>query len=244
MKPSADSSDSFLSAASPQPGSDEYAAHQYALIYPLLVELYPQPRCGLDFETPFQLLIATILSAQCTDVRVNLVTPALFARYPTALAMSEANPEELEKLIYTTGFYHNKARSILGASKMLVEQYGGQIPLTMPDLLKLPGVARKTASVVLGNAFGLNEGIAVDTHVTRLAGRLGLSANTTPEKIERDLMRLAPRQEWTNLSHRLIWHGRLVCEARKPRCGSCTLAQVCPSSPLNAAPASSLSSDA
>lgn len=212
--------------------TQEYHASQYQRIYPRLSELYPQPRCGLDFETPFQLLIATILSAQCTDVRVNGVTPALFARFPDAFAMAEAEPSELEKLIYTTGFYHNKARSILGASKILVEQYNGQVPASMPDLLKLPGVARKTASVVLGNAFGLNEGIAVDTHVTRLVARLGLSSNTTPERIERDLMQLALREEWTNLSHRLIWHGRLVCEARKPRCSSCLLAPNCPSNNL------------
>jgi endonuclease III len=207
----------------------QYARRQYAVLYPLLKELYPVPRCGLDFENPFQLLIATILSAQCTDVRVNLLTPALFARFPDAYAMAEADPVELEKLIYTAGFYHNKAKSILGASRMIVEDFGGQVPAKMADLLKLPGVARKTASVVLGNAFGINEGIAVDTHVTRLVARLGLSSNTTPEKIERDLMALAPRQEWTNLSHRLIWHGRLICEARRPRCEKCLLAPYCPS---------------
>ncbi len=206
---------------------------QYQRLYPLLTELYPSPQCGLNFKNPFELLIATILSAQCTDVRVNMVTPALFARFPDPATMAEAPIEELEKLIYTTGFYHNKAKSLLGASRRLVEQHAGQVPATMPELLKLPGVARKTASVVLGNAFGLNEGIAVDTHVTRLVGRLGLSSSTTPEKIEQDLMQLAPRQEWTNLSHRLIWHGRTTCEARKPRCGACRLAPFCPSSPLN-----------
>ena len=205
----------------------DYAA-QYHALYPLLAQLYPAPRCGLNFESPFQLLVATILSAQCTDVRVNLVTPALFARYPDAYAMAAADPAELEKLIYTTGFFRNKARSLLGASKMLVEVYGGRVPASMPELLRLPGVARKTASVVLGNAYGLNQGIAVDTHVTRLAARLGLSSQTVPEKIEKDLMALAPRQEWTNLSHRLIWHGRLVCTARKPRCGQCLLAPHCP----------------
>ncbi len=204
-------------------------AAQFACVYPRLVALYPEPRCGLDFENPFQLLIATILSAQCTDVQVNKITPALFARYPDPYAMAQAEQEELEKLIYKTGFYHNKARSLLGASRLIVEQYGGQVPPTMPELLKLPGVARKTASVVLGNAYGINEGIAVDTHVTRLVGRLGLSSNTDPVKIERDLMVLAPREEWTNLSHRLIWHGRQTCEARKPRCGVCQLAEVCPS---------------
>lgn len=201
---------------------------QYAQIYPRLVEWYPQPRCGLNFETPFQLLVATILSAQCTDERVNMVTPALFARYPDAAAMAQAEPAELEKLIYSTGFYHNKARNILGASQRIVNEHAGQVPQAMPELLKLPDVARKTASVVLGNAFGINDGIAVDTHVTRLSGRLGLSKNTTPERIERDLMEIAPRAEWTNFSHRLIWHGRLVCAARNPDCQRCALADICP----------------
>ena len=208
--------------------SPDYAA-QFERVYPRLVDLYSEPRCGLNFENPFQLLIATILSAQCTDERVNMVTPALFARFPDALAMAGADPAELEKLIYSTGFYRNKTRNILGACKLMVEKYNGQVPDTMDELLKLPGVARKTASVVLGNAFNKNEGIAVDTHVTRLVARLGLSANTEPVKIERDLMALAPRQEWTDLSHRLIWHGRLVCDARKPRCQICTLADICPS---------------
>jgi endonuclease III len=202
---------------------------QFNTIYPLLVELYPEPQCGLTFQNAFQLLVATILSAQCTDERVNMVTPALFARYPDAFAMAEANPAELEKLIYSTGFYRNKAKSILGASRLLVENYNGVVPKTMPELLKLPGVARKTASVVLGNAYSINDGIAVDTHVTRLSGRLGFSINTTPEKIEQDLMKLAVREEWTNVSHRIIWHGRLVCEARKPKCHQCKLAQHCPS---------------
>lgn len=202
---------------------------QFERVYPRLVELYPEPRCGLNFENAFQLLIATILSAQCTDERVNMVTPALFTRYPDAAAMAGADPAELEKLIYSTGFYRNKARNILGACKLMVEKYNGQVPDSMQELLKLPGVARKTASVVLGNAFNKNEGIAVDTHVTRLVARLGLSANTEPVKIERDLMALAPREEWTDLSHRLIWHGRLVCDARKPRCHICTLADICPS---------------
>ena len=207
-------------------------AQQYARLYPLLVELYPVPRCGLDFKTPFELLVATILSAQCTDVRVNALTPALFARYPDAPAMAEAEQAALEKLIYTAGFYHNKARSILGASRLIVEQYAGRVPDSMDELLKLPGVARKTANVVLGNAFGKNEGIAVDTHVTRLVARMGLSLNTAPEKIERDLMVLAPRSEWTNFSHRLIWHGRTICEAPRPKCEICPLALACPTSPI------------
>jgi endonuclease-3 len=202
---------------------------QYAKIYPLLIELYPEPQCGLIYQTPFQLLVATILSAQCTDERVNSVTPTLFGRYPDAASMSKISPAELEKLIYSTGFYHNKARHILETSQLLVEKFDGQVPSTMSELLRLPGVARKTASVVLGNAFNINDGIAVDTHVTRLSQRLGLSKNTTPERIERDLMQLAPRPEWTNLSHRLIWHGRLVCAARNPACQRCSLAPYCPS---------------
>ncbi len=204
-------------------------AAQLARIYPILQELYPEPRCGLTFHNPFELLVATILSAQCTDERVNMVTPALFARYPDAYTVAEADLTELERLIYSTGFYHNKARNIMEAGTKIVAEYGGKVPESMPELLTLPGVARKTASVVLGNAFGKNEGIAVDTHVTRLSGRLGLSENTTAEKIERDLMALVPRQEWTLVSHRLIWHGRLVCEARKPRCNICALAEYCPS---------------
>jgi endonuclease III len=196
-----------------------------------LERLYPDVRCELDFETPFQLLVATILSAQCTDKRVNLVTPALFARYPDAAAMAKAKPTELEALIKSTGFYRNKTRSILGASRMLVDELGGQVPRTMPELLRLPGVARKTANVILGTAFGLAEGIAVDTHVIRLSGRLGLSRHEDPVKIERDLCALLPRERWTRFGHQLIWHGRRVCHARKPDCGACTLASRCPSAP-------------
>ena len=207
--------------------SDEI--QQYHKIYPLLIELYPSPRCGLNFNNAFELLVATILSAQCTDERVNMVTPALFKRFPNAEEMSEADTGELEKLIYSTGFYRNKAKNIIGASTKIVENFGGEVPATMEELLGLPGVARKTASVVLGNAFEINDGIAVDTHVTRLSQRLGLSKNTTPEKIERDLMAIAPREEWTNLSHRIIWHGRLVCFARNPACEKCTLNTICPS---------------
>lgn len=191
--------------------------------------LYPDVRCELDFETPYQLLVATILSAQCTDKRVNLTTPALFSRFPDAAAMTKAKPAELEALIRSTGFYRNKAKSILGASKMLVEEHGGEVPQTMEALLPLPGVARKTANVVLGTAFGLNEGIAVDTHVTRLSHRLDLSTEDDPVKIERDLCALLPRERWTRIGHQIIWHGRRVCDARAPRCGECSLAKSCPS---------------
>jgi endonuclease-3 len=196
--------------------------------YPILVELYPEPKCGLNFENAYQLLIATILSAQCTDERVNMVTPALFEKYPTPQAMAEANPAEMEKMIYSTGFYRNKAKNIIAACQKMVELYNGEVPDSMEKMLTLPGAARKTASVVLGNAFNKNEGIAVDTHVMRLAGRLGWTKETAQEKIERDLMKLAPREEWTNVNHRLVWHGRKVCFARKPNCAGCTLAEVCP----------------
>ncbi len=194
-----------------------------------LEELYPDAHCELDFETPFQLLVATILSAQCTDVRVNMVTPALFARFPDAEAMSQATQPELEALIRTTGFFRNKAKSILGASRLLMEDHGGVVPDDMEQLLELPGVARKTANVILGSAFGKNEGLAVDTHVARLSGRLGLSRETDPKKIETDLLEKLPRDKWTHIGHQIIWHGRRVCEARKPRCHECRLAPYCPS---------------
>lgn len=216
----------------------------FAAQYPRLVELYPNPRCGLDFQNAYQLLIATILSAQCTDERVNMVTPALFQRYPSPAAMAEANQEEMERLIYSTGFYHNKAKNIIAACQQIVTNHGGEVPDGMAQLVALPGVARKTASVVLGNVFNKNEGVAVDTHVMRLSARLGWTTETAQEKIERDLMRLAPREEWTNINHRLVWHGRLVCFARKPNCAGCTLADICPGSLLaKPAPVSAETSD-
>lgn len=202
----------------------------FAIHWPKLTEMYPTVRCGLDYTDAFQLLIATVLSAQCTDERVNLVTPILFGRFPHAAAMAEANQDELEKLIYSTGFYRNKAKNIIATSQILVERHGGQVPDSMEQLVVLPGVARKTASVVLGNAFNKNEGVAVDTHVMRLSQRLGWTKETAQEKIERDLMRLAPQEEWTNVNHRLVWHGRLICFARKPNCPGCPLNEVCPSS--------------
>jgi endonuclease-3 len=205
-----------------------YAQRQFERLYPKLVELYPDAHCELNYRNAFELLAATILSAQCTDVRVNMATPALFARFPNAESMSEAQPEELEQLVKSCGFYRNKARSLLGMSKMLVEKFDAKVPDKMEELIKLPGVARKTANVVLGNAMGINEGIPVDTHVIRLTARLGLSQNTEPVKIEQDLMKLAPRSEWAMVSHRLIWHGRRVCAARRPLCESCTLAKDCP----------------
>jgi endonuclease-3 len=193
----------------------------------LLARHYPDAECALRHEDPLQLLVATILSAQCTDARVNLVTPALFARYGDARAFAGADVRELEKLIQSTGFFRNKARNILGCCRALVEQHGGRVPATMEELVHLPGVGRKTANVLLGTAFG-QPGITVDTHVRRLSRRLGLTAHDDPEKIERDLMQLVPRKEWTLFSHRLILHGRQVCHARKPDCAGCGLAEVCP----------------
>ncbi len=191
---------------------------------------YPTARTALDHRTPFELLTATILSAQCTDARVNLVTPALFARYPTAAELAVADPSDVESMIRSTGFFRNKTKSLIGMAKAVVERHGGEIPRTMDELRVLPGVGRKTANVVLGNAFGIDEGIVVDTHVTRLAGRLRLTDETEPEKIERDLMALVPIADWTVISHLLIFHGRQVCIARRPRCEACVLARMCPSS--------------
>jgi endonuclease-3 len=192
-----------------------------------LARLYPDARCALDYEDPLQLLVATILSAQCTDVRVNRVTPALFARYRDARAFADAEPGELEAAIQSTGFFRNKARNIIACCRQLLERHGGRVPATMAELNPLPGVGRKTANVVLGNAFGV-PGIPVDTHVGRLSRRLGLTTETDPVKVERDLMRLLPEREWTMFSHRLIYHGRRVCHARTPDCGGCALAKLCP----------------
>lgn len=189
---------------------------------------YPEPACALVHADPYQLLVATILSAQCTDARVNLVTPALFHRYPDAHALARAEASELESLIRSTGFFRAKARNLLAMAQQVVERHDGRIPGDLESLTALAGVGRKTANVVLGVAFGLGEGIVVDTHVKRLAKRLGLSAGKTPEQIERELMKTVPRAEWVNLSHRLILHGRRVCVARRPRCEVCSLATFCP----------------
>jgi endonuclease-3 len=192
-----------------------------------LARLYPDAHCALHYRNPLELLIATILSAQCTDVRVNKVTPALFARYPDARAFAEAKRKELEKAIQSTGFFRNKARNIQKCCQTLVEQYGGRVPDTLEELVPLAGIGRKTANVVLGNAFGV-PGITVDTHVGRLSRRLGLTSQMDPVKVEHDLMQLMPKKEWTMFSHRLIFHGRQVCHARKPSCERCTLSAVCP----------------
>jgi endonuclease-3 len=197
-----------------------------------LEELYPDVDCELDRETPFQLVCATILSAQCTDERVNKVTPELFRRYPTPEAMARAPLPALEKIIKSTGFFRQKAKSLKGTAAGIVERFGGQVPRTLAELTTLPGVARKTANVVLGTAFGLAEGIVVDTHIQRLAMRLGLTRATDPKGIEQDLMKVLPHESWIRMGHQLIWHGRRVCFARKPSCGECTLASFCPSAGL------------
>jgi endonuclease III len=196
-------------------------------IYVRLEAAYPEARCALNFETPLQLLIATILSAQSTDKTVNTVTPALFKRYKTAKDFARAKPEDLEKLVHSTGFFRNKAKSVQGACRMIAEKHGGEVPKTMEELLELPGVARKTANVVLGVAFEIAEGVVVDTHVQRLSRRLDLTKEERPEKIEEDLMKLFPRDRWIHISHLFIHHGRAVCQARKPRCPQCPIEDLC-----------------
>ena len=195
-----------------------------------LRKAYPGAQTSLTFRNPFELLVATILSAQCTDERVNQVTPALFNRYPTADDMAGAKADELEAMIRSTGFFRNKTKSLLGMSNALVERHGGTVPAQMDELVNLPGVGRKTANVVLGNAFGKNIGVVVDTHVSRLSGRLGLTAETDAVRIEQDLMQLIPRKDWTLLPHLFIDHGRAVCKAPTPKCEICVLNDLCPSS--------------
>jgi endonuclease-3 len=193
-----------------------------------LTEVYPYAHPELDFENPFQLLIATVLSAQTTDLRVNQTTPALFAKYPTPEDMAAADPSELEEILRPTGFFRAKAKAVLGLSAALRDDFGGEVPGRLKDLVKLPGVGRKTANVVLGNAFGV-PGITVDTHFGRLARRFGWSASEDPEKVEQDVARLFPKSDWTMLSHRVVFHGRRMCHARKPACGVCPIAHLCPS---------------
>ena len=191
---------------------------------------FPDAKCALDHANPLELLVATILSAQSTDARVNIVTPALFAKYKSASDYAAADPDVFQGEIHSTGFFRNKTKSILGMAQALMERHGGQVPDTMEALVALPGVGRKTANVVLGNAFGKNEGVVVDTHVARISGLLKLTKQTNPEKIERDLMELVPRKDWTIFSHLLILHGRKTCIARRPRCESCRINDLCPSS--------------
>jgi len=198
-----------------------------AAILAKLDEAYPDATCELKYENAFQLLISTILSAQCTDVRVNQVTETLYKKYPNPQAFAYANPSELEKEIRPTGFFRNKTKSIMGASKAVVEKFNGQVPRTMDEILTLPGVARKTANVVLGTAYGIASGIVVDTHVQRLANRLDLTRNEDPKKIEQDLMQVIPQDRWIKFSHQIIWHGRRICQARKPKCVECNMESLC-----------------
>jgi len=198
-----------------------------AAILTKLDEAYPNATCELKHENPFQLVISTILSAQCTDVRVNLVTEKLYKKYSDAKAFAYADPAELEQEIRPTGFFRNKTKSVMGASKAIVEQFGGEVPRTMEQMLTLPGVARKTANVVLGTAYGIPSGVVVDTHVLRLARRLELTKHEEPKKVEQDLMNILPQNKWIQFSHQLIWHGRRVCVARKPRCIACNLESLC-----------------
>src|SRR5438105_3448542 len=191
--------------------------------------MYPKAKCSLDYTNAFQLLIATMLSAQSTDVRVNIVTKSLFRKYPDPQSFARAPQAEMERDVKQTGFFRNKAKAVIAASKAIVEKHDGEVPQTMEELTALPGVGRKTANVVLGNAFKKNVGIVVDTHVARVSGRLGLTANSDPVKIEQDLMKLIPQKEWTVFSHRLIYHGRQICIARKPKCSECRLNELCPS---------------
>jgi len=204
-------------------------------VYDLLEEEYPDAHCELDFRNPFQLSVATILSAQTTDERVNEVTPDLFDRFPDAASLAEAEQEEVEQIVRSTGFFRNKAKNIIGFAQGVVEEHGGEVPRTMGELTDLPGVGRKTANVILGNAFGIDEGVVVDTHVRRLSNRLRFTGTARKKeknvrRIEKDLMELFPRDRWTMLSHLLIWHGRRVCDARKPECGKCVVSHLCPSS--------------
>ena len=208
--------------------SDQLPAHAQT-IYERLRQVYPDAHCELDFQDAWQLLQATILSAQCTDKRVNMVTPTLFSTYPTPDTLAAARQEDVEEIIRSTGFFRNKARSLIAMAGAVDERHDGRVPASMEELVKLPGVGRKTANVVLGNAYDTNEGVVVDTHVQRLSARLGLTSETDPVRIEQVLMALYRREQWTLLSHLLIWHGRRICEARKPKCADCVLNDICPS---------------
>ena len=205
-------------------------AERAAEVFGLLAEEYPDARCALTHSSAYQLGVATILSAQTTDVRVNLVTPALFERYPKPAHLADARPEDVEEIIRSTGFYRNKTKNIIGFAQGVTEDHGGEVPRTMKELTALPGVGRKTANVILGNAFGIADGVVVDTHVKRLSTLLAFTEERTPEKVEGDLMRLFPKERWTLLAHLLIFHGRQVCIARRPRCEACVMSHLCPSS--------------
>ncbi len=188
---------------------------------------YPQPECALIYSSPWELLVATILSAQCTDIRVNLVTPGLFKKFKTMKSFAKAKQAEVEEAVKSTGFFRNKAKNIIACAAALIEKHGGEIPKDIEELIKLPGIGRKTANVLLGNAYGIASGVVVDTHVKRLSGRIGLTENTDPEKVETDLVKIVPKAEWIDFSHLLIWHGRDRCMARKPDCENCELGEIC-----------------
>jgi endonuclease-3 len=207
--------------------SADLAPERIAALLKGLDEAYPHVECALTHRSPWELLVATILSAQCTDVRVNMVTPELFRRFPSPAAMAKATLLELEELIRTTGFFHNKAKSIQGAARKVVEEFGGQVPQTLAELITIPGAARKTANVVLGVCFGKAEGVVVDTHVFRIARRLGLAKSDTAQKVEQELMQILPQNRWIDFSHQIIHHGRQVCDARKPKCDCCNLEPLC-----------------
>ena len=211
----------------PRTQRGDLAPERIAAILKALDEAYPEVKCALTHRSPWELLVATILSAQCTDVRVNIVTPELFRRFPTPAAMSKATLPELEDLIRTTGFFRNKAKSIQGAARKIIGDFEGQVPQTLAELIAIPGAARKTANVVLGVSFGKAEGVVVDTHVFRIARRLGLAKAETAEKVEQELMRIIPQDRWIAFSHQIIHHGRQVCDARKPKCDRCNLEQLC-----------------
>lgn len=217
-------------AAQPPPRESRTELQRRALaIVTRLKRAYPDAHCELDHRDPYQLIVATILSAQCTDVRVNTVTPALFKRWPDARGLAQARPEELEAVVRSTGCFRNKTKNLIGMAQAVVADHGGRIPHTMAELRPLPGVGRKTANVILGNAYGTSEGITVDTHVLRLSGLLRLTRQSDPEKVEQDLMLLLPRDDWALVSHLLIWHGRRVCIANRPKCAECVLNDICPS---------------
>ena len=234
MRAGGKSSGRRLAAATRAPGRAALPSvpERAKVILRRLKRRYPDARCALDHRDAYQLLAATILSAQCTDVRVNQVTPTLFARYPGPAALARARPADVEEIVRPTGFFRNKTRSLIGMAQAVVADHGGEIPRSMEELRVLPGVGRKTANVVLGNAYGINEGVTVDTHVARVSRRLGLTDQEDPVKIERDLMPLFPRRQWALLSHLLIFHGRQICVARRPRCGECPLSDLCPSAAL------------
>lgn len=207
-----------------------------SLVQEKLQARYQRPQTHLTASSPWELLVATVLSAQCTDARVNMVTPQLFSRWNGPAALAKADPKEVEEVIHSTGFYHNKAKNIVAAAQRVMHDFGGEVPRTLEELITLPGVARKTANVVLWGAFGINEGLAVDTHVGRIAWKLGLTDQTDPVAVEKDLMALFPREEWGNVNHRMVWFGRHVCDARKPLCEECEMRPFCPQRPLRKNP--------